>query len=250
MSVPRNRNEFIDHCKRRLGWPVIDLDGLEDDQIEDRVDEALAYWRKFHHDAVQKTYMKHQITQTDIDNQYIPANNDVFGVTRVFPTGGSSGSGNINMFDYRYQLRLNDFSTFQAGSHIDYYLINQHINQIDMMYVGEIPFNFNRHMDRVYLYWDWVNDAILNEYIILEVDVALDEETFTDIWSDDILQEYATALMKRQMSQPLKLFGGTVMLGGVAYNGQEMYAEATQEIAELRQRIREEYEVPPHFITG
>ena len=43
MAEPTTRQELIDHCLRRLGKPVVDIN-LDDDQIEDRVDDALQYF--------------------------------------------------------------------------------------------------------------------------------------------------------------------------------------------------------------
>jgi hypothetical protein len=34
---------------------------VDDDQLEDRIDEALEYWRQYHHEGIEKIYLKHQI---------------------------------------------------------------------------------------------------------------------------------------------------------------------------------------------
>ena len=47
MAVPSSRATLIDYCKRRLGEPVIEVN-VDEDQVEDRVDEALQYYREFH----------------------------------------------------------------------------------------------------------------------------------------------------------------------------------------------------------
>lgn len=248
MAVPANREQFKDYCLRKLGQPVIEIN-VDNDQVEDRIDEALSYWRDFHHDAVQRTYMQHQLTSTDIANQYITANNDVMGVSRIFPANGSSGAGRINMFDLRYQIRLNDFISYRATEHLDFYLINRYLTDIDRFFVGETPIEFNRHMNRIHLYWDWENDAVAGEYIIIECTVALDEDTFTDIWSDRSLQRYATALIKRQWGNNMKKHNVT-LLGGATMNGQQIYDEAEAEIEKLEQSIRDEFEEPPRFFTG
>ena len=73
MAQPTTRQQFIDYCKRRLGFPVIDIN-VDDDQISDRVDDALQFFEDYHFDGVEKMYMKHLITQADIDarlNQFI-----------------------------------------------------------------------------------------------------------------------------------------------------------------------------------
>ena len=47
MAVPSSRQDLIDYCKRRLGDPVIEIN-VDDDQIEDRVDEAIQFYQEFH----------------------------------------------------------------------------------------------------------------------------------------------------------------------------------------------------------
>ena len=118
MAAVTSRDTLIDYCLRRLGQPVIEIN-VDTDQVEDRVDDALALYREFHDDATVRIFMKHQITQTDIDNGYIPISSDIPVITRVFPFGHIMSS--VNMFDIKYQLMLNsmgDFFNFLVVCHI------------------------------------------------------------------------------------------------------------------------------------
>ena len=76
MATPNSRATLIDYCKRRLGDPVIEIN-VDEDQLEDRVDEALQYYQEFHSDATVRTYLKHLITATDVSNEYIPISSDI-----------------------------------------------------------------------------------------------------------------------------------------------------------------------------
>ena len=67
MATPNSRATLIDYCKRRLGDPVIEIN-VDEDQLEDRVDEALQYYQEFHSDATVRTYLKHLVTATDVSN--------------------------------------------------------------------------------------------------------------------------------------------------------------------------------------
>jgi hypothetical protein len=49
---------------RRLGWPVIDIN-VDEDQVEDRIDDALQFFFDYHFDGTEKLFMKHQITEED-----------------------------------------------------------------------------------------------------------------------------------------------------------------------------------------
>ena len=103
MASPSTREQFKDYCLRRLGYPVIEIN-VADEQVEDRIDDALQFFQDYHFDGVEKIFMKHQITQTDIDRRWIYVPDVIIGVTSIFPFDNSNAS--INMFDLRYQLRL------------------------------------------------------------------------------------------------------------------------------------------------
>lgn len=59
------RQGLIDYCLRELGEPVVEIN-VDDSQLEDRVDEALEYWRQYHWDGIEKVYLKQKITASEI----------------------------------------------------------------------------------------------------------------------------------------------------------------------------------------
>ena len=61
MTQPTSRATLKDYAKRQLGHPVVELN-LDDDQMEDRIDDALEYFQEYHFDATEPTFLKHQIT--------------------------------------------------------------------------------------------------------------------------------------------------------------------------------------------
>ena len=76
MASPSTRQQLIDFCLRKLGDPVIEIN-VDEDQIQDKVDDALQYYREFHSDATKKIYLKHLVTSTDVTNEYIPISSDI-----------------------------------------------------------------------------------------------------------------------------------------------------------------------------
>jgi hypothetical protein len=117
MAKPTTRKLFKDYCLRRLGWPVIDIN-VDDDQIEDRIDDALQFFHDYHFDGCEKIFMKHRITAEDIQRRWIYCPDSVIFVTKVLPFDDSNSS--INMFDLRYQLRLHDLYDFTSVSYVSY----------------------------------------------------------------------------------------------------------------------------------
>jgi hypothetical protein len=247
MSVPATREQFKDYCLRALGHPVINIE-VDDDQVEDRIDEALQYFQDFHFDAVEHTYLKHQITASDISNNYITVVENVIGINRIFPLSG--GTNSVNMFDLQYQMRLNDMQTFTNTSMVNYVITNQHLRMIDMLFNGEIPIRFNRHTDRLYLDWNWTEDAVEGKWIIIDCYTIADPASFSDVWNDRMLKKYCTALIKRQWGNSLKKYDKMQLPGGVMMNGQQIFEEAEKEIADIEDYIRNTYEAPPMFLVG
>lgn len=70
MGIPTSRDALILYCKRDLGFPVVEIN-VDDDQVSDRIDEALQFFQTYHFDSMQKVYLKHMITQQDKDRKYI-----------------------------------------------------------------------------------------------------------------------------------------------------------------------------------
>ena len=70
MSKPGSRQELADYCLRALGAPVVEIN-IDDDQLGDRIDEAFQFYREYHSDATIRRYRKHQVTATDVTEEYI-----------------------------------------------------------------------------------------------------------------------------------------------------------------------------------
>lgn len=246
-----SRDEFIDYIKRSLGDPVIEIN-VEEQQMEDRVDEALAYWREFHSDAVHRTYIKHQMTAADISNEYITLQSDALHVIKMFSVGSNLTSSR-NFFDIKYQMHLNDIADIHTyiGDLAYYEQMQQYLSLLDQRLTGSPQVNFARRQNRLYIRGD-IEDKDIQEgdYIVLEAYVYIDETTFSQVWEDIWLKEYSTALVKRQWGSNLMKFEGMQLPGGVQINGRQIYEDAINEIAQLRERIRLEYELPADFFVG
>ena len=305
MAIPNSRDSLKEYCLRSLGKPVIDIN-VDEDQVEDRIDEALQYFAQYHTDGVERMYLKYKVTADDLtrltknksynvdekgtvaenieleegtntqeegagdllletgfsvlteestlvrtayeENQnYLVIPDAVISIINVFPL---SDRANLNMFDVRYQLRLNDLYDFSSTSIMHYQMTMQHLDFLDHILVGEKPIRFNQLSNRLYIDQDWSNDITAGEYLIIECYRKLDPTTHTDIFDDIYLKRYAVALIKRQWGQNLSKFSGTAMLGGVTLNGPELFSTAIQEQQKLEEEIRTNYEEPPHMQQG
>ena len=251
-----DRASFVSYCKRRLGYPSIDIN-VTDDQVEDRVDDAFQYYQDYHYDATERLYKKYKITATDIEKRYIDFNqteeadvngetvlvpsypdwqNQIIGIINVFPFG-QEGWDTVNMFDMRYQLRLNDLYDFVDVSILHYTMVMQHVSLLDDYFTGKTPFNFSRHKNELRLYCDWDSDLSVDEHIIIECDQIINPVDYTEVYNDMWLKRYATALIKRQWGQNLSKYDGITLPGGLTYNGQTILDSANEEISLLHEEM-------------
>ena len=341
MAIPATKTEFGDWCKRKLGYPVIDIN-VDADQVDDRVDEAIQYYQIFMGGGTRRMYLKHKITQADRDRGKTNSSETVTEITNQpestipagaaaavtsitladasqFPASGSvrlsnglanaetvaysakpsanvltvtalanthgagativlsvdskwemaqnyfimpdgiesvlrilpfDNRGTLNMFDIRYQLRLNDLYDFSDISVIYYQQVLWQLDLLDMLLVGEKPIEFNVNQDRIYVSMDWDNDISLDDWIIFEVYRRINPSEFTQAYNDFWLKRYATALIKKQWGENLIKFQGVTMLGGVTMNGETIYNEAKEEIATLEEQGRLTFETPVNFDIG
>ena len=257
MAVPNTKATLKSYCLRSLGYGVIDIN-VSDDQVDDRIDEAIQYFSHYHYDGVEKMYLKYAITQDDIDRarsnattsatdtidssvtasfsegkNYIPMPSAVVSVLQIFPFDDSSTN---SMFDIRYQLRLNDLYDFSSTSIVQYEMTMQQLDHLSHILVGEVPIRFNEHQNRLYLDMDWQGIGV-GEYLIIECYRKIDPTSYTDMYDDIYLKRYTTALIKQQWGANLSKFGGVAMLGGVTMNGETIYTQALEEIQKLEEKI-------------
>jgi hypothetical protein len=268
MAEPASREQLKQYALRNLGKPVIEIN-VDDDQLEDRIDEALQYFAQYHYDGIKRTYLKYKLTQADKDRltgsstenathdstttQWIEDNNflivppSVISVINIFPF---SDKANLNMFDVRYQLRLNDLYDFSSTSVINYDVVLRHLDFLDHILVGEKPLRFNQHDNKLYIDMDWKNDLTVDEHLVIECYRKLDPNVSTDVYNDIYLKRYVTALFKKQWGQNLSKFDGVQMLGGVQLNGAQIFTQALDDIRNLEEEIRKSFELNPAMMIG
>lgn len=271
MAAPNSKATLKEYIKRKLGAPVLEIN-VDDDQFDDRIDEALQYFHNYHYDGTVKMYLKHQMTNTKKtamktnedfvessagthaytdeafkqQQNYIVLPEFVMSVLNIFPFNDKH---NLNMFDLRYQLRLNDLYDLTATNVLYYEQVQQHIQLLDNILVGRTPIRYNQHMNRLYLDMDFaaIED---NEFLIIECYRKVDPNDFTDIYNDMWLKKYATALCKYQWGENLSKFQGIALPGGVTLDGQQIKQEAQEEIQRLEEESRLNHDMLPMDMIG
>jgi hypothetical protein len=233
MAQPTTREEFKDYILRKLGQPVIQVN-VADEQVEDRIDEAISYWRDYHYNGSQLVYIKHQLTADDVENGYINLPQKLLGISRVFDFNTSISTGQ-GMFNVTYQFVLNNLTDLTSYSLQNYYMTMQHIEFMQEVLVGRALIRYNKHVNRLYIDVD-KESLVEGNWVVIEAYDVIDPASYPDVWGDRWLQNYAAVLVKENWGLNLTKFSNMQLVGGVSFNGEQILQEAREE----RQRMEEE----------
>lgn len=246
-----SREDFKQYCLRRLGSPVITIN-VSDEQVEDRIDDAIQFWLQYHYDASERLYLLHTVTQTDIDNKYITLDSSIIAIARVILASSGNMSGDQNIFGLEYQFKLNQLYNFNTTTFLGYDMVMMNLEMIDYILRSEPGAQFNRHQQRITIPGaEWATQFIADaSKIIIECYKALDMDTFTDAWNDMFLKRYATALIQLQWGENISKFENVQLPGGITMNGQSIYDRAKEEIQKLEEEMSLKWEEPPFFLIG
>lgn len=253
MATPTSRAELKDYCLRKLGFPVIDIN-VDDDQLEDRIDDALGKFRDYHYDGTEEIYLAQKVEGELYANNYVDLPNNIIGVTRVMPISGQSISSTaatgFNIFDINYQIRLNDFYNLTSSSYTYYYIAREHLEMLNMITVGEIPFSYNRKTNRVQLHSGISGKATTDDYIVFQAIRIVDPSSYSKVFNDTWIKDYTTALFKEQWGSNITKYSNYTLPGGLVVNGDKIYSDAVAEVAALEEKLRDVYEAPPAMFVG
>jgi hypothetical protein len=252
MASPSSRTELKDYALRKLGFPVIDIN-VDDDQLEDRIDDALQLYREFHYDGTEQIYLASQVTANNVTDKYVQLSDNIIGVRRIMPFipgSVSSSGGGFNIFDINYQIRLNDFYNLTASSYTYYVIARQHLEMLNMIVTGEYPFEFNKKTGKLHIFIDWNAKVNPGDYLCFEAIRVVDPETYSKIYSDTWLKKYVTALFKKQWGSNLTKYANYTLPGGLVVNGEKIYNDAETEVEALEVMLRDTYEMPVAMLVG
>jgi hypothetical protein len=114
------REGLKQYCLRALGAPVLEIN-VDEDQLEDRLDEALDYWNLYHYEGVEQIYMKQPIRASEIVLNAAVAENFQIAEKIVGATSGAMAEvvrESTRVSSGTLLLVKNIVGTFQAGESI------------------------------------------------------------------------------------------------------------------------------------
>ena len=247
MAIPTTREQFKDYILRKLGAPVIEIN-VADEQVDDRIDEAMSFWSDYHYNGSQLIYLKHQITEENKTNGYIDLPPGLLGISGIFPltTNLSTGSG---IFNVQYQFVLNNLEDITGYNIQNYYMAMSHLEFLQEILVGKPMIRYNKHVNRLYIDVD-KEFFVPGEYIIVEAYDVIDPSAYSDVWGDRWLQNYTTALVKENWGANLTKFTGMQLVGGVTFNGEQILSEAREERKTMEEEAIRSYQPLAYNFIG
>ena len=189
-----------------------------------------------------------EVQNFEENSNYLTLPDSVIGIEKLFHFDNSFVTN--SMFSLKYQLFLNDVS-FNLGYNgiLDFVMTKTYLQDIDHLLTTQKPIRYNKQNNRLYLDIDW-SRVKKDEYIIIDCFRAMDPADFSKIYNDVFVKLYLTALIKRQWGQNLIKFRGVKLPGGIELNGRELYEDAEREIESIKERMTQDYELPPYDFIG
>lgn len=256
MAIPTDRASFIQYCLRRLGKGAI-TPNVTPAQCDDRVDDALKKFYQRHYNAVEDVYYIIVPTEQDLARGYITTPPDVVSVIEVSRPATTSTPYNIE-----YQWRMSELYTmssiYRYGDITYYYMSRMHLNLLDRTFSPIPSYNFNpvtrrlivKGLAQVTQQAGGILVRAHRKVMGENLSGASDVEVFENVWDEQWLKDYATALIKRQWGQNLIKYNGVALVGGTTLNGEQISNEATAEIEMLEAQLMNEWELPIDFYLG
>lgn len=242
---------------RKLGSPIVEIN-VTKEQINERIDEALYEYQRFHFDAYIRMYFKHRITENDVSSRSgsreIVVDCRHFGgllrVTRVLPL--TSLVGQAGFFSFRYQLYLNDIITLGSfagaggtGFLSNYAQFQQYISLIENVLEGHVPTEYAMWDKKLHIFGKSGDELKIGSIVILDTFVAT-----TNFWNDLWFKRYSAALVKLQWGENLSKFEGLQLVGGYTFNSSRIIEDAQNELTRLREELQTTYDTIPGWFIG
>ena len=196
-----NTKEFKSYIRRRLGYPVVNIE-ITDDQIQDAIDDAVQLFYENHYDGLDVGFIVLPVTK-GIQEYTLSAN--IQEVCQVIGRDDFAYSNDPLLtkeslrFDYSYD-------TSNSVDLIGIEVWRQNLQNIRDYYTRETLFDFNTATKRLYL------PVIPIETMTYALRVYQSSADIEDVFGDRWLKNYAVALSKKQWATNLQKYTGASMV--------------------------------------
>lgn len=211
------RLELIDYIKRSLGEPLIKVN-VSNEQINDRIDDALKYYHEYHYDSTYRKYFSIELTQDIVNTGSIDLPPNAIRCIKIYNTSISITNNFTNFAILSDIIKNNSITDGVTGwlslqtRLADLDAVFKHFFHIE--HIGnKIQINANLGLLAV--------GNLLGVECLCKID---DEYAFDDIW----FRQYVTALVQIQWGTNLSKFRDASLAGGMKFNAKEILEEGKE----------------------
>ena len=235
--------DFVGYVLRALGAPVINIE-VADEQIRDRITDALQKYLEEHYDSVQDMYWLYTISEEDVKKGYVQMSPEVLDVTGIWTRTTSSNYDIDGLDDPQYQFFQHYWTMGAAQTGIIYYTTTMmELQMIRQTLNAEVQFGWRSRERKCYLY----KQLTKGNRLLFRGNIMLDPETDSCIWNSSWLKSYSVALVGIQWGNNLSKFSNVPTAGGATINADQILQRYTEEKQRLDQEFQLRYEEPPLF---
>lgn len=254
-SKPSNLDEFRNHCLRRLGSPVVDIN-LDETQVDDAISEALEVFWEEHMDGSREHYLVKEITEEEANTGALNLEGTgIYRVSKVVKSGGAASTGEWHTVPWQItQNAVSGYKSYHSILASDYMILQQRLKTLGGQFGSPLTFRHSKFDNKVHLEFN----VSPGEEIVLECFENMDPEKvdsdgnypFKGVWGDQWLQKYATALIKKRWGQVLVSLQGVTLPGGLQVDGNAIFQQAEDELRNLDEELRKKHQKPLGFLIG
>lgn len=235
--------EFVGYVLRALGAPVINIE-VADEQIRDRITDALQKYLEEHYDSVQDMYWLYTISEEDVKHGYVQMSPEVLDVTGIWTRTTSSNYDIDGLDDPQYQFFQHYWTMGAANTGIVYYTTTMmELQMIRQTLNAEVQFGWRSRERKCYMY----KQLTKGNRLLFRGNIMLDPENNGCIWDSSWLKRYAIALVGIQWGTNLDKFSNVPTAGGATINADQILQRYTEQKQQLEEEFQMRYEEPPLF---
>ena len=238
--------DFVGYVLRALGAPVINIE-VADEQIRDRITDALQKYLEEHYDSVQDMYWLYTISEEDVKKGYVQMSPEVLDITGIWTRTTSSNYDIDGLDDPQFQFFQHYWTMGAANTGLQYYtMLQQELQLIRQTLNAEVQFGWRSRERKCYMY----KQLTKGNRLLFRGNIMLNPETDNSIWESKWLKAYSVALVGIQWGTNLDKFSNVPTAGGATINADQILQRYTEQKQQLEQEFQLKNEEPPIMMFG
>lgn len=242
MAILASRNDLKAYILRRLGSGVVDVE-ITEEQIQDIIDDTLQRFSEEVQDGVEEVISLLNIPKNSTE---ITLGDDIMGINDVFySTGKLRKSDSLDPFDYNVYMSdiwKNLYNT--DGTVQTMYITKSYFEELRDMFNSDLSFSFNHQTKKLTLLQNVPSDTILAMTVYKN---TLDDNK---IWNHQFIKKYSTGLAWNQWGDNISKYNGSVLVGGMTINSDNMKQNAETLLQEAEDNIQDKWTTPLGIFLG